>query len=122
MTFKGEEAVFCECCASLSEALKTGAKSKLYKDLKGGELLLPTCVTVGVHVATLDSHPEDSVRCWTGSAAVVDIHSHSLLIGEEKSSMFTEVVVEYIRTQWEMYTNRFGVTGRIRKHFSGAVN
>lgn len=59
-----------------------------------------------LQVAALDSHPEDSVWCWTGNAALVDIHSRSLLTEEQKSSMFMEVV-EYIRTQWEKYTERF---------------
>jgi len=30
LTFKAEDAVFCECCASLWKVLKTGAKCKLY--------------------------------------------------------------------------------------------
>ena len=59
-----------------------------------------------LQVAALDSHPEASVWCWTGNAALVDIHSRSLLTEEQKSSMFMEVV-EYIRTQWEKYTERF---------------
>lgn len=126
LTFK-EEAVFCECCASLSKVLKTGAKCKLYKGLKGS-MLLVTCVTASAGCCTgFRSRglnlllARECCWCW---------HLFTFIAygGEEKSSVFIEVV-ECIRIQQKNYTktdfNSFGVTvisPVIRNHFSGAVN
>lgn len=128
LTFKGEEAVFCEHYASLSKVLKTWSKCKLYIRTwrRGAPGNLHNCRCELLH------HPRFGYRGW--NSLLSQEHSwcwhpfRSILFTEEeqRSSLLVQAVVEYVGIREKNYQDRFKLIWshrrETRRHFSDVVN